>query len=178
MKRFCSPLLWPTVLFVCLCSGGCKESEELKTIKGLQEENKVLSKKSDDLEKSKSANQLEWEGQIDRLKKSHEDSLARERELHRTQAAQFEKEIATLRLELGSSQREKIALQEIVDREPRIKDATASRMGTDVWVLALLLGATLIVLAFVAFRYRTVSDRLNFLTMQQVGELRRIGGEA
>lgn len=167
MNRFHSPLFWLTVLLVCSCTGGCKESETLKTIEGLQEKNKVQKDTIASLEKNKTASQVEWEGQIERLKKSHEDSLARERELHRTQVAQFEKEISTLRLELGSSQREKIALQ----------DATTSRMGTDVWVLALLLGATLTVLVFVAFRYRTVSDRLNFLTMQQVGELRRIGGE-
>ena len=45
------------------------------------------------------------------------------------------------------------------------------------WVFALLLGTALLILGFFVFRWRITSDRLNLLTMQQVGELRRIGGE-
>ncbi|GDY06669.1 hypothetical protein LBMAG52_01550 [Planctomycetia bacterium] len=168
------PLAW----LVCLCMFGCGDSNKPnETIRGLQEENKVLREQIAILESNKMTSDTELQSQIQSLKTSHEDSLTRERELHQKQAAQLEKEIATLRLDLGSSQREKIALQEIVDRGPRIKDATAARMGTDVLVLALLLGVSLVVLVFVVFRYRSASDRLNLLTMQQVSELRRLGGE-
>ena len=178
MKRSNVLFYWPLAWLLCFCTFGCGDSNKPnETIRGLQEENRVLREQIALLENNKTASDTELQSQIQSLKAAHEDSLTRERELHRTQAATLEKEIATLRLELGSSQREKIALQEIVDREPRIKDATAARMGTDVWLLALLLGASLLVIVFVVFRYRTASDRLNLLAMQQVGELRRIGGE-
>lgn len=179
MRRSNVLLHWPLACLLCLCAFGCGDSNKPnETIRGLQEENKVLREQIALLESNKAASDTELQSQIQSLKTTYEDSLTRERELHRTQAATLENENATLRLKLGSSQREKIALQEIVDREPRIKDATAARMGTDVWVLTLLLGASLLVIVFVVFRYRSASDRLNLLTMQQVGELRRIGGEA
>lgn len=179
MKRSNVLFCWPLASLLCLYTLGCGKSDKPnETIRGLQEENKVLREQIALLEGNKTASDTELQAQIENLKAAHEDSLTRERELHRTQVAQLEKEIATLRLALGASQREKIALQEIVDREPRIKDATAVRMGTDVWVLALLLGASLLVIVYVVFRYRSTSDRLNLLAMQQVGELQRIGGES
>jgi hypothetical protein len=169
---------WKIAWLMGLCTLGCGDSNKPnETIRGLQEENKVLREQIALLESNKSASDKELGSQMRSLKIANEDSLTRERELHRTQAATFEKEIATLRLELGSTQREKIALQEIVDREPRLKEANAARMGTDVWVLSILLGISLLVIVVVVFRYRSSSDRLNLLVMQRVGELRRVGGD-
>jgi hypothetical protein len=178
MKSSTKPFCWQLTWLLCLCIFGCGGSTKPnETVRGLQEENKVLREQISLLENNKSDSEKDLQSQIRSLKQANEDSLTREREIHRNQVAQLEKEIATLRLNLGSSQREKIALQEIVDREPRIKDATEARIGTDVWVLSLLLGASLVMIVFVLFRYRSASDRLNLLTIQQVGELRRIGGD-
>lgn len=171
--RFFGSIVWLVIFGVFGCGDSNKPNE---TVRGLQEENKVLREKIAILESDKTANSTELQSQMQNMKTANENSLTRERELHRKNEAILEKEIATLRLELGSSQREKIALKEIVDRDPRIKEANAARMGTDVLVLIFLLGASLLVIVFVVFRYRSVSDRLNLMVMQQVSELRRIGG--
>jgi hypothetical protein len=179
MKRLPLLIYWTPVWLLSLCTIGCSDLHKPnETIQGLQEENKVLREQTTLLENNKKVSVEELQSQMQSLKTAHEESLTRERELHHKQAAALEKEIASLRLELSSSQREKIALQEIVDREPRIKDATAARMGTDLWVLALLLVLSLLMNVFVVFSYRSANDRLNLLAMQQVGELRRLGGEA
>ena len=177
MTSFQEPFAWLIVLLACLCSFGCAEKPN-ETIRGLQEENKVLREKIGIIEANKKEAGTESQSTIEGLKRNHEDSLTRERELHRSQVAQLEKVIASLRLDFGATQREKLALQEMVEREPRINEAHDSRKGADILVLIVLLGVPLIVLVYVTFRYRTVSDRLNLLTMQQAGELRRIGGDA
>ena len=89
---------------------------------------------------------------------------------------QLDADIATLRLELGAIQREKLALQETIDREPRIETAKRQHFQIELVVMAVLLLVTLLLLGYVAFRYRGVRDRLHHLTMERVSELRIIGG--
>jgi hypothetical protein len=188
MKRLCPLFYWPLAWIVCLCIFGCGDPNEKKTIQGLQEENKSLREQIKLNGDNKTANKEEVQAQIKslkdenealvkRLKNENSDSLIKERELHQTRMAQFESEIASLRLELTSIKRERLALQEMVDREPNIKNALLEHNNMGNWVFALLLGTALLILGFFVFRWRITSDRLNLLTMQQVGELRRIGGE-
>jgi hypothetical protein len=161
---------------------GCGDSNEKKTLQGLQEENKVLREKIADLQKQitdlkalSTGASREWERVKAGLQKDHEDRLAKEKELHRARVAQLDKEIADLRLQLGAPQRERIALQEILDVKPRVQDATSVRKGMDVMILLLLVGVLVIVLTYVAYRYRSANDRLNLLTMREVAELRQLG---
>jgi len=199
MKRLCPLFYWPLAWIVCLCIFGCGDPNEKTTIRGLQEENKSLREQIKLNRDNKTANNEEMQAQIKSLKDEHEalvkslkdenealvkrlksensDSLIKERELHQTRGAQFENEIASLRLELTSIRRERLALQEMVDREPLAKNSLDAHNNMGVWVFALLLGTALLILGFFVFRWRITSDRLNLLTMQQVGELRRIGGE-
>ena len=162
------------------CGGGSPPQNE--TIRGLQEENRVRKDESTGLDKKVASLQQERQKLIEEqaskvkaLKNEFDEIQSKERELHRLESAKYEKEIANLQLQLGSSQREKIALQEIVDSKPRVAEAKQVRSGLDNLVLLLLLGIVLMVLAFVAYRYRTVSDRLNFLTMHQIGHMRHLG---
>jgi hypothetical protein len=80
-----------------------------------------------------------------------------------------------IQLELGAVRREKLALQELVDREPRIAEAHAARSRLELTVLALLLGASLLLLGFLAVRHRGVRERLHLLLMQRVAEMRHLG---
>ena len=97
--------------------------------------------------------------------------------MHSRRLAAKESELSGLRLRLGALERENLALTEIVDNHPVIIDAVADHKRNDVWVFAVLLGVALSLLGLFIWKYRSVSDRLNLLTMKQVGELRRIGGE-
>jgi len=164
------------VVTACVSTFGCGNDQKLKeTVKGLQEENTVLREKISDLEKRIEARDTESQSGVERIKKEHEDFLTNERETHRSQIAQIEKEVATLQLELGAAKREKIALQEMIEREPRIIAARENLMRTDGFVLAIMLLILLMIVTFLVFRCRSVSDRLKLLTMQQAGELRRLG---
>jgi chromosome segregation ATPase len=163
---------------------GCaqQQQQDLTTIKGLQEQVKVLQgevkdrdKRIDELKKERSAGGAEAQGKIEELKREFEDRVSKIEQLHKAKVTQLDSEIANLRLELGSVQREKIALQEINDRAPRISAANTAKKGYDVMVLGVLVLALIAVLLYVVFRYRSLHDRLNLLVMQHSSELRRLG---
>jgi len=181
-KCTCIAILFSAITSLLSLQGcGNNSSPQNETIRGLQEENRVLKNESTGLEKKLASLRQEMqklegeqEHNTETFKKEYDEIQARERELHRAESAKYEKEIANLRLQLGSTQREKIALQEILDSKPRIADAKKERTGLDTLVLLLLLGILLMVLTYVAYRYRTVSDRLNLLTMHQIGQMRHL----
>lgn len=184
MKRFDLLLLGLIASFVCLGTFGCgKTNPELKTIQGLQEENKVLREQIDGLrvqieshESKKVESKTDFDLRIQALENEHKANLTKQSELNQKQASLFQSESATLRLELVTVQRERLALRELVDREPIIQEAKVLRSSTDSIVVFLLLGISILVSVILVIRYRSVSDRLNLLTMQQVSELRRLGG--
>jgi hypothetical protein len=161
---------------------GCDKKEQNQTVPGLQEQAKVQQGQIKDqanqieqLKDERKTTEQETHVRIEDAKKEFEDRLAKAEELHRLKVDQLESEIAKLRLELGSAQREKIALREINEREPRISAANSARKGYDLMVMGVLLILLIAVLLYVVFRYRSVHDRLNLLVMQQSSELRRIG---
>lgn len=113
---------------------------------------------------------------LDELKREYEDRRVDDTRLQSERSAHLEGQIAELRLELSAIQRDKLQLQEIVDQSPRIEQTKAIHHEWDLLVLGLLLLLSLLVIGFVAYRYREARDRLHLLTMQQVSELRRLGG--
>jgi hypothetical protein len=169
-------------LTLTVACAGCAQQDQNKTIPGLQEQAKVQqgqikdqAKQIEQLKDERKSIEQETRARIELAKKEFDDRLAKADELHRLKVAQLESEIADLRLELGSVQREKIALREINERGPRISIANSARKGYDLMVLGVLLVLLIAVLLYVVFRYRSVHDRLNLLVMQQSSELRRIG---
>ena len=136
-NRAIGPLL---VIFLLV---GCRD-ERLQTQQGLQEQNAVLQDQLRSEKESVADLRLQVEGyraelekvkvntsrdaaeQIAALKRLHDSELksfddhaVRTDETHRKQAAQLEGTISSQQLELGAVRREKLALQELVDREPR-----------------------------------------------------------
>ena len=144
---------------------GCDKSEDLKTIQGLQEENKVLREQITTLET-----------RISGVASDKDSAAAQINEIHRTEVAQLEQQITTLQLNLGAVEREKLALTDVVNREPRIVAATDVRGGIERMILLLILMLSLLMLGFVGLRLRASRDRLHLLTVQCVSELRHIGG--
>jgi hypothetical protein len=170
------------VVVLAVACTGCSKQEQNQTVPGLQEQAKVQqghikdqAKQIEQLKDERKNIEQENRAKIDEAKKEFEHQLANADELHRLKVAQLESENANLRLELGSVQREKIALREINEREPRISAANSARKGYDLLVMGVLLVLLIAVLLYVVFRYRSVHDRLNLLVMQQSSELRRIG---
>jgi|GEM_PF-2608228 len=178
--RFALLVLLLSALFAVGCSG----DQQNKTIQGLQEQTKVQQEKITYLEdhivnlnnEKQDVNQSSA-GRIEQLKREFEDRLVKSEELHRSKISQLEGEIANLRLELGAIQREKLALQEMVDREPRVQSANSARREYDTLVLGFMIAILIALLMFVLQKYRSVQDRLNLLVMQQTSELRRIGAK-
>jgi outer membrane murein-binding lipoprotein Lpp len=172
----CRPLLYLAcaTVFITGCSGNTPE--QMATIRGLQEENKVLRARIAGLENEQKTSKQEVQALKQDAKKDFEEHVAKLNEYHRSRIAQLDGEIATLRLELGAIQREKLAMQEILDREPRMELAHRDRYQIELIVMGVLLLMTLLLLGYVALRYRIVRDRLNHLVMERVSELRMIGG--
>lgn len=176
-----------------LAGHGC-EDEQYQTVAGLQEENSVLKQRIQTLEQEKADLQIDRKtGDTATASALHETIAQLEERLvwaeadkqtaiadaqlrHRTTSTLLEKQIATLRLELGGVQRERLALREIVDREPRLRDATAVRASSAHMTMFVLLLGTCALLVWMAGRYRTTRERLNMLAMQSVSELRFLGG--
>ena len=172
----CTPSRSLTVsIILILACAGCTQQEQNKTVPGLQEQAKVQQGQIKQLKDERRTVEEETRARIDEARMEFEDRLAKVEELHQHKVAQLESEIANLRLELGSVQREKIALREINERGPRIAAANSARKGYDLMVLGVLLVLLIAALLYVVFRYRSVHDRLNLLVMQQSSELRRIG---
>ncbi len=172
-------------VLVAFSCGGCGGEPQNQTIPGLQEQTKVqqeqikeLKQQVAGLKNEKVAVDQAGQARIEDIKREYEERQANAEELHRSKLAQLESEISNLRLELGSVQREKIALQELLEREPRIEAANSTRRGYDTIVFGVMIAALIAMLLFVVYRYRSVQDRLNLLTMQQASELRRIGARS
>lgn len=163
---------------------GCGGEPQNNTVPGLQEEAKVQRGQINDLKaqveglktEKEVANQA-TEHKVEEIRREFDARQTKIEEMHRLKTAQLESEISNLRLELGGVQREKIALQAMLDRGPRIEVATSVRKGYDVMALWVLLGVLVSVLLYLVTKYRSVHDRLNLLTMQQTSELRRIGAK-
>ncbi len=110
------------------------------------------------------------------LKQELEDRQARRHQLSDEKVAQLENVIAGLRLELGAVQREKLVLQDLVDRAPRIADVKRARSTMIDAVLGIFGGLTLIVLIVVGARYRVLRHRHDLLVVQRAASLQPRGG--
>lgn len=163
-----------TLLLTMILGYGCGSNPQLETLHGLQEENRILREKVSELETSKESAGREATTRVEELRKQHEDQLTSKEELHRERVAQLEKEVSDLQLKYGAVQREKLTLDEIVDKGPRLEEAKNVRAGIESLVLFVMLGLVLLLLGYVLFRYRTTRDRLNMLTIQTVSELRHL----
>jgi hypothetical protein len=151
---------------------GCGVPAENSTIGGLQEENRVLREKIAGLEDRMKSVQAERDARETSLKKEFEESRSRMQQLHQERVSQLEGTVAGLRLELGVVQRERIALQELVDRRPRVEEAHQVREGIAQTILFVFLALSLILLVMVAARYRTLRERMNTFIIQNASSYR------
>ena len=177
--RLCPPnifsrILALSILLTSLACSGCGKDSQYETIHGLQEENKVLKQQIADLESKIKLGGQDAESQNQALRKQLEDEFAAKVQIQKNEVALIQKELSDVRLELGATRRENLTLKEVLAQPPRVEEAKKVRAGFITMVMWVLMGSLLLLLGYVLFRYRAAQDRLNFLTMQQVGELRHL----
>ncbi len=161
-------------LSICLGVPGCGGSEENTTLRGLQEENRVLRKAIVGLEGQIKALQVERAASESSLKQDFEDRQSKLHQLHQEKFAQQEGTVAGLRLELGAVQRERLAYRELVDRSPRIREAQEVRTGVAQTVLAILFVVPLVLLLMVTMKYRSLRERMNLFVTQNASSYRAL----
>ena len=170
-------ILW-LALFCCLNVFGCGDSEAHQTlvaanerVNDLKKENARLEQQDKDLQAQMARKEADltkrYEERLTSLKRDLDDRQARGYQLQEAKVAQLESTIASLRLELGTVGREKIALQGLVDRKPRIEAVQKIRSGRIEAVLGLFGGLTLIVLVVVGSKYRVLRQQHDLLVVQR-----------
>src|SRR5438067_12955128 len=107
----------PPLALLLLLLSGCEKGNE--TLRGLQEENRILREQVGDLKAPLAAVNRESRQRVEDVRRLHEEQSAEAAAIERNKIAQLEGQVAALRLELGSVQREKVALAGLVDSRPR-----------------------------------------------------------
>ncbi len=156
--------------FMCLCLlsllvTGCGDKQEKKTIRGLQEENRV---QRDEIAR--------LHARIEDLKAESRESEAAIVKRCKQKLADAESKLTSLRLELGAIQREKLVVDDLVESAPRVQMAKSARFVAERLIYLVLIGIALTFAGLFCLRWKRTNDRLQQLVMQDVSDLRRIGG--
>src|SRR5207253_217421 len=110
------------------------------------------------------------------LKEEHKDQLTKLRELQRDKIVQLERTITDLHLELSNAQRERLALQEIVDQRPRLQQTAHVRFGIERLVWLALLTSALAALLLIGSKYTRLHRQLAHALLQRAA-LAQHGGD-
>jgi hypothetical protein len=83
--------------------------------------------------------------EIERLKRAHEDGLVATREVYDQRVASLQTERSELEMRLGNSEKQRIALQGVVDQPDRLKLIEASNWSVEraVWFILFVIGLAL-----------------------------------
>ncbi len=109
--------------FVLSWGSGCGSNPELKTVQGLQEQVKVKDSKVTDLEKV----QIKLIKIIEeKLPEQQAKEIADLRNFYEEKQKKSQSDIAEISLQLGTERTEKVALREIVDAIPKVKEANVT----------------------------------------------------
>ncbi|HEV3445269.1 MAG TPA: hypothetical protein VG099_11540 [Gemmataceae bacterium] len=165
------------LLFALAIGYGCGSSEDKQTLRGLQEENRLLKERLAELQQLSQALRTDKQENVSELKEEHKDQLTKLRELQQDKIAQLERAITDLRLELSSAQRERLALQEIVDQRPRQQQAAHIRFGIERLVWLALLTSALAALLLVASKYTRLHRQVAQVLLQRVALAQREGDQ-
>lgn len=151
-----------------------KESQHERQSKNIVEQFEGVISESEKLYRNEIAR---LKSNIEEIKKEHEDRIAKNGDLHRSKVAQLEGDISNLRLELGATQRERLAVQEALDRQPRIEAVKSTRRLNDIGLLIFINLILFAVTLVLAYKYRTARKLITQFVIQRASELRRIGAK-
>ena len=174
--RFHGALLTLAILsWGVLSFSGCG-SEDNTTIQGLQEENRGLKEDVSSLKAELKEKREQHKQSVEQLKRDSAEKVTELKELNRQKLRAVEGKLASVRLELGAVQREKLALEDLAESGPRKQMAQNSRFMTERLAYLVLLGTGLFIAGVFCFKWKRTNDRLQQVVLQEVSDLRRIGG--
>ena len=156
---------------------GCDSSPDKQTLRGLQEENRVLKESVANLQQQTQAIKSDRQENVTGLKKAQQEELGKLRGLQREKTSQLEHTVADLRLELSSTQRERLALQAIVDQRPRVQEAVQIRFGIERLVWLVFVVCALAALMLVAGKYIRLQRQVAQSVLQQATLIQRMKEE-
>lgn len=176
--------LLPIILLLLIV--GCKDSEQLNTIKGLREENLVIKRDNSNLqnkvkeyeEKLQTTN-MSGDERLERLKKEHKDtieqlkqehqaSITRTKEIHAKEISVLKGENADLSLKWGASQRENLVLREIVDAGPEVEKAKSGQSGYLLNAMLTIFIALAFFTIFIAYKWMMLRSHYQSMLTQIV----------
>ena len=156
---------------------GCDSGADKQTLRGLQEENRVLKESVANLQQQAQAIKTDRHEDVTALKKAQQEELGKLRDLQREKTSQLERTVADLRLELNSTQRERLALQAIVDQRPRVQEAVQVRFGIERLVWLVFLVCALAALMLVAGKVIRLQRQVAQSVLQQATLIQRMKEE-
>jgi hypothetical protein len=164
------------LLFALAFGYGCRSSEDKQTLRGLQEENRLLKERLAELQQQSQALRTDKQENVSELKEEHKDQLSKLRELQGDKIALLERTITDLHLELSNAQREQLALQEIVDQRPRQQQAAHIRFSIERLVWLALLTSALAALLLIGSKYTRLHRQVAQALLQRAA-LAQQGGD-
>ena len=163
-----------TLLVLLAAIVGCGDDKERETKIGLQEQ---VENRDDQIAKLQKDNEIVRSRSENDYKASetrHKEEITNLRELHRLEMVQLNDKVADLQLELGAVSKEKIVMEELIAQECAVKSGNEDRGRLYLLGMAVLNLAMLLIMLFGFVRYQQAVTARELMTMQQVGELRRI----
>lgn len=164
------------LLFALAIGYGCGSSEDKQTLRGLQEENRLLKERLAELQQQSQTLRTDKQENVSELKEEHKDQLSKLRELQGDKIALLERTITDLHLELSNAQREQLALQEIVDQRPRQQQAAHIRFSIERLVWLALLTSALAALLLIGSKYTRLHRQVAQALLQRAA-LAQQGGD-
>ena len=153
---------------------GCGDNNERKTIIGLQEQ---VQNKDEQIEMLKKDNEIVRSRSENDYKSSearHKEEVTNLRKLHHSEVGELKDKVADLQLELGAVSKEKIVMEELIAQENSVESGNENRSWLYLLGMAVLNLVMLLILLFGFVRYQQAVTTRELMTMQQVGDLRRI----
>lgn len=149
-------------VLIMLAAGGCREPG-YETVQGANERIKAQQREIEDLKQ-----------QIRDLKIERDQDKTQIADRWRTLLADEEKKVSELRMQMASIERERQALQDVVQSGPRAEMARGDRFVMERIIYLVLVLVSLMLSAFMAVKWKRTHDRLQHLVMSEVADVRRL----
>lgn len=115
---------------------GCGDNE-ISEVKAANERIRVLENNLRTLEQENERLQVTMEGRTEELKSFYDDRIRQLRNDHRLKVADLESKLSEYRMNLSLSEKERIALQEVIDHPERLNEIQRNNFGIErvIWIV-------------------------------------------
>jgi len=172
-RASCAGTIVMIVVVVVLPISCSPRDGEYKDLRAANERIRVLEKSLQEL-REKYELAIKEKGAIQNEKMEVlKEIIARLRELHRKEKADLEGQLASLRFELATVQKENIVLRELAEARQKIPEAKSvlSRMALAVYLVLLVI--SIVGTTFAASKYRSLNSKVCDRQMMRASEVER-----